>query len=74
MNATGRETIAVPSELISPRAKLVYLYLANTDGATTSELTATLSLDKLTVLSILRSLCGRGLVRKNDCDYTCTRQ
>lgn len=73
MGATGHETIAVPGELVSPRAKLVYLYLASAEEATPSELTDTLDLDKLTVLSILRSLSSRGLVSKTDRAYTCNR-
>lgn len=72
MSTTSHEAMTVPNELVSPRAKLVYLYLTNTDGATPTELTEALELDKLTVLSILRSLSSRGFVRRADHTYTST--
>lgn len=55
---------ALPADLVSPQAKLVYLYLATTGEATLDELTATLSMKKLAVLSVLRSLSDDGLVRQ----------
>ena len=56
------QSTRVPSELESPCAKLVYLYLATHDGATVSELHEGLDLKKLTLFSVLRSLRKRGLV------------
>jgi DNA-binding MarR family transcriptional regulator len=53
---------AVPDDLESPRAKLVYLYLSTHDGATVSELQDGLSMKKITLFSILKTLRGRGLV------------
>lgn len=55
----------VPEELSSPRAKLVYLYLAVADGATVVELQSALSMTKLSLFGVLRTLERRGLVGKN---------
>lgn len=59
----------LPDELDSPRAKLVYLALAITDRATISELQETLDVPKLTLLSVLDALAGRGLVERTDDGY-----
>lgn len=72
MDAATRERGAFPDGLGSPRAKLVYLYLASAGEATPTELTERLSLDKMTVLSILRSLARRDLVARTGSAYICT--
>lgn len=59
----------LPDELDSPRAKLVYLALAITDRATLSELQEALDVPKLTLLSVLDALTGRGLVEWTDDGY-----
>ena len=56
-------TRELPSELESPRAKLVYLYLQPA-AATLDELQSALGLTKITLYSILRTLRERGLVEK----------
>ena len=61
---TPDTTTSLPSELASPRAKLVYLYLDTTGQATADELAASLSMKKLAVLSVLRSLRSAGLVER----------
>jgi DNA-binding MarR family transcriptional regulator len=60
---------AVPDDLESPRAKLVYLYLSTHDGATVSELQDGLSMKKITLFSILKTLRGRGLVGQDRDQY-----
>ena len=60
---------ALPDELDSPRAKLVYLYLDVTDGASLQDLQETLDLKKITLFSILDSLDGRGLVEEDGDRY-----
>lgn len=54
----------LPGELQSPRGKLVYLYLVQSDGATLADLKADLDLGALTVYSVLKTLRERGLVRR----------
>lgn len=53
----------LPTELDSPRAKLVYLYL-RADDATIDDLQADLGVQKITLYSILRTLRRRELVEK----------
>jgi len=54
----------LPDELDSPRAKLVYLSLATTGGATLDELQVGLDLPKITLYTIIRTLRERGLVNQ----------
>jgi len=56
---------ALPAELQSPRAKLVYLYLTTNGDATVSEMGESLGMKKLSLYSILKTLRSEGLV---DCD------
>lgn len=62
-------TQQLPTELDSPQAKLVYLYLEAADGATASDLTEALSMKKIAILSVLNSLSSQGLVEKDDATY-----
>lgn len=59
----------VPEGIESPRAKLVYVYCSVTDGATTEELCANLSLTRLTLYPILESLEDRDLIEREDDRY-----
>jgi DNA-binding IclR family transcriptional regulator len=54
----------LPDELDSPRAKLVYLSLVTTGGATLDELQTGLDLPKITLYTIIRTLRERGLVNQ----------
>ncbi|KAB1188152.1 MULTISPECIES: TrmB family transcriptional regulator [Haloferax] len=56
--------IELPGELESPSAKLVYLYLTTHDGASITELQDGLEMKKISLYSILGTLCKRGLVRQ----------
>ena len=53
---------ALPPELQSPRAKLVYLYLTTNGDATVSEMGESLGMKKLSLYSILKTLRKEGLV------------
>lgn len=55
----------LPTELESPRAKLVYLYLQR-GTASIDDLQSDLEVKKITLFSILRTLRERGLVEKQD--------
>jgi predicted transcriptional regulator len=60
---------ALPGELDSPRAKLVYLYLDVTNGASLEEIQETLDLKKITLFSILDSLDGRDMIDQDGEHY-----
>ncbi|SEW24061.1 MarR family transcriptional regulator [Natrinema salifodinae] len=62
----------LPTELSSDQAKLVFLYLAATDGATPTDLQYALRLRKLAILSVLQSLSSEGLVERTDAGYVTT--
>jgi predicted transcriptional regulator len=55
----------LPTELDSPRAKLVYLYLRRAE-ATVDDLQSALGVKKIALYSILRTLRERELVEKRD--------
>ncbi|NKE35157.1 MarR family transcriptional regulator [Natronococcus sp. JC468] len=59
----------LPDQLDSPQAKLVYLYLEASGGATATDLNEVLAMKKIAVLSVLSCLEGEGLVEKNDAEY-----
>ncbi|AHF98489.1 hypothetical protein HALLA_06155 [Halostagnicola larsenii XH-48] len=67
------EETALPTELNSPQAKLVYLYLEAADGATVSEVSDALSMKKMTTLSVTNSLSTQGLIEKIDNEYVTVR-
>lgn len=56
---------ALPPELQSPRAKLVYLFLTTKGDATVSEMGDSLGMKKMSLYSILKTLKREGMV---DCD------
>ncbi|WP_458205167.1 helix-turn-helix domain-containing protein [Haladaptatus sp. NG-SE-30] len=64
MTASATAVGTVPDELVSPRAKLVYLYLTTSQGATVDELQSGLDLPKMALYTIIRTLSERGLVEK----------
>lgn len=55
----------LPRELESPRAKLVYLFLSTRGEASIGTLQEALHIEKMTLYSILDTLEGRDLVRKD---------
>lgn len=63
----------LPGELQSPRGKLVYLYLVQSEGATLADLKADLDLGALTVYSVLKTLRERGLVRREEDRFVTAR-
>ncbi|WP_247003739.1 MarR family transcriptional regulator [Halosolutus gelatinilyticus] len=59
----------LPTELDSPQGKLVYLYLDATGGATLEDLKGTLSMRKIAILSVLRSLSSQELIERDGDEY-----
>ena len=74
MNVTRESVmdVSVPSDLESPRAKLIYVYLTLRTAATADEITAALEIDKGTVLTLTTTLCERGHITRNDNRYEIT--
>lgn len=64
MDRTSGSESAVPPAVESAQAKLVYLYLDRAGGAAPADVAAALSLPKLSVLSVLRTLRDRGVVER----------
>ncbi|AFZ72867.1 helix-turn-helix domain-containing protein [Natronobacterium gregoryi] len=62
-------TEPLPPAIDSPQAKLVYLYLEATGGATATDLARALSMKKIAILSVLNALSSQGLVEKVDAKY-----
>lgn len=63
---TRRPTaVSVPTDLETPRAKLVYLYVAACEGATIDDLCESLELSKGTALTIANTLRDRGHLERN---------
>lgn len=66
---SSKQITPLPETLSSPQAKLVYLYIDATDGATVDDLNRTLAMKKIDVLSVLNSLSSDDLVEKTDDQY-----
>ncbi|AGN02196.1 hypothetical protein L593_11255 [Salinarchaeum sp. Harcht-Bsk1] len=60
------DELAVPQQLESPRSKLLYLALAVTDGAKTSELRSALQMSSLSLYPVVADLRDAGLVERAD--------
>jgi DNA-binding MarR family transcriptional regulator len=57
--------VQVPGALESPRAKLVYLYLATAGESSVRELATGLSASKLALYGVLSTLEERGVVERD---------
>lgn len=62
----------IPNDLESARAKLVYLTLQASDGATAQELGDFLSMKQINILSVLNSLSSSGYVEQSGSEYVVT--
>ncbi len=62
----------VPEGLESARAKLVYIYLDATGGATVEELGEILAMKKINILSVLNSLSSTGYVDRMGDEFVVT--
>ncbi|ELY70036.1 helix-turn-helix domain-containing protein [Natrinema versiforme] len=67
--ATTDLDVSIPTDLDSARAKLVYLYLAASDGASADDLCDDLAVTKGTILSITGTLRDRGYLERQDGRY-----
>ncbi len=69
--ATSKQHPAVPTELDSPQAKLVYLALRVGGKMGAADLQRTLGLSKLSLFAVLESLAAKDLVRRTESGYVC---
>lgn len=69
---TPEQVESVPDDLDSAQAKLVYLYLATTGGSTVEDISRTLTMTKLSVLSLLNTLSSNDHVEKRKERYVVT--
>lgn len=61
----SRSVPSIPTELDSPRAKLVYLHLSVTGETTIDDLQTALDMQKITLFGILDTLTSNGFAEKN---------
>ncbi|MFC6717210.1 hypothetical protein ACFQGT_06040 [Natrialbaceae archaeon GCM10025810] len=59
----------IPETIESTQGKLVYLLLDVADGATVDDLSEILSMKKISILSVLRTLANEGLVEERGSEY-----
>lgn len=69
LTTTATERTALPTDLNSPQAKLVYLYLETAESATLREISDALSMKKMAALSVTKSLTAQGLIENSDDGY-----
>ncbi|MEZ3143063.1 TrmB family transcriptional regulator [Halobaculum sp. MBLA0143] len=69
VNAVAPESVTVPDTVSSPRAKLVYLYLATHGPVTESELCEGLDMKLISLYSVLGTLRDADLVVRDDGRY-----
>ena len=60
---------SIPTDIDSPRSKLVYIYLSAVGSATADELCDDLAVSKGTILSITGTLRHRGYLERRDGRY-----
>ena len=69
MIAETASQIALPGELESPRAKLVYLFLSMNGTVTINELQHSLDMKKISLYSVLKCLEKEDLISKDGDSY-----
>ena len=69
MMAPAADRFDVPDDLTAADSKLVYLFVAVSDGATVDELQSSLGLKKISLFPVLDTLSERGLIARDDDEY-----
>ncbi|AZH27178.1 TrmB family transcriptional regulator [Haloplanus aerogenes] len=59
----------LPDDLTAADSKLVYLFVAVSDGATVDDLQASLDIKKISLFPVLDTLSKRGLIERVDDEY-----
>lgn len=65
----SKQVESLPANLTSPQSKLVYLYLEVAGETTLDELASALSMQKIDVLSVVRSLADDDLIERDGTQY-----
>jgi DNA-binding MarR family transcriptional regulator len=63
------DRLDLPDELSAADSKLVYLFVAVSDGATVDDLQASLDIKKISLFPVLDTLSERGLIERVDDEY-----
>jgi len=66
---SDRIAIDVPEGLTAAESKLVYVFLAASDGATIDELTDALEISKISLFPVLRTLIERDMITRDGSAY-----
>lgn len=66
---SNRIAIDVPADLTAAESKLVYVFLAVSNGATVEELADSLDIDKISLFPVLRTLTERNIVTREGTAY-----
>lgn len=66
---SDRIAIDVPEGLTSAESKLVYVFLAASDGATVEELNEALDISKISLFPVLRTLTERDVITREESAY-----
>ena len=69
MMSTSEQQVAIPDDLTSSQAKLIYLSVLVMEKATVSEIQQLLGLPKLTILPVLRSLAANDHIKRTEDGY-----
>lgn len=59
----------LPDDLTAADSKLVYLFVAVSDGATVDDLQAALDIKKISLFPVLDTLSQRGLIERIEDEY-----
>ncbi|WP_280536868.1 helix-turn-helix domain-containing protein [Halopenitus sp. POP-27] len=68
-DAGSGTAMSLPTELQSPRAKLVYLYLTTNRRATVSEMAESLGMKKISLYGILKTLRNEEFIQQQGEEY-----
>jgi len=63
------DRLDLPDELTAADSKLVYLFVAVSDGATVDDLQVALDIKKISLFPVLDTLSERGLIERIDDEY-----
>jgi DNA-binding MarR family transcriptional regulator len=69
MIARATDRLDLPDDLTAADSKLVYLFVAVSDGATIDDLQAGLDIKKISLFPVIDTLSERGLIERVDDEY-----
>jgi DNA-binding MarR family transcriptional regulator len=69
MISRAADRVDLPDDLTAADSKLVYLFVAVSDGATVDDLQAALDIKKISLFPVLDTLSERGLIERVEDEY-----